>query len=355
MISKMREALRVLDNAEEPRPLARTTVETYGRIVRAAERSGLGYAGYAQRVSQSAPRRLVQTCFALIRMLKAALWKLRLRCDGRVTELAEHADLVLSIDTGLTRIENIRKAKPRRTEGQKRSKRRSLAGKPENLDLLVEKNLTAAARPAGLAVILTGARPAEIAKGITFRINETGWLEADIVGAKCTELSGQALRTLIFDPRRNAIAAQLAELVRSHGGVMFVTRKVRRLHKDIARAAQLAGFDDISPYVFRHWFASRRKKEVLSDGTGTREIEIAKSLGHQATKTQARYGFARQTTGEGTGLVQVNASNQVRLNHERPESYKYARHSKTQAPVRSSHDEAPPIIDDWRPDINLDS
>lgn len=333
MISKMRKARRILDNAEEPKPLAASTVKTYDRITRAAKRTGLGYAGYVRWVTQSAPARLGQTYFAIIRRFKEKLWALRLRCR-RAADLAEHTDLVLHINGQLNEIESIKKAQQRSPKGPSRSIRKSLSGKPSNLDVLVARHLTPAALQGGLALILTGARPAEIAKGITFNINKKGLLEAAIIGAKLTEVSGQELRTLTFDTSLNAIAMEMYKLVRANGGPLLVTRKPRRLHKDISRAAKAAGFSDISPYSFRHLFASRRKKEVPPDDGGTREIAIAESLGHRVTKTQSKYGFARQSVGGGSGVVLVSASNGVRLNHDRPDSYKYVGQRQGRQPDR---------------------
>jgi integrase len=62
----------------------------------------------------------------------------------------------------------------------------------------------------------------------------------------------------------------------------------------------------VSPYSLRHQFAANLK------AAGFDNIQIAQALGHLSVKSQQRYGSSGQGQGGGVGLIQADATRDVR-------------------------------------------
>ncbi|MGB3338568.1 MAG: hypothetical protein WBA73_15445, partial [Devosia sp.] len=204
------------------------------------------------------------------------------------------------------------------TRTPKQSKRLSLRGKPSDLDHAVAAKLSINAVPAGLVLMLTGARPKEIETGILVKIVNGNELAFEIQGAKVTANSGHLQRYPTLSAADRPLAKQLLEIVRANKGEMVIKRKRRRLHKDIQAAAKAAGFAGISPYSFRHLFASDLKVEMKERGDLTpdqKKVVIAQYLGHRTTATQSGYGTSQQGRRGALALLGVRTSGAVKITH----------------------------------------
>lgn len=171
-------------------------------------------------------------------------------------------------------------------------------------------NVSPQYRAALAILILTGARPAEIAQGVTVRI-EGEHLAIHIQGAKIGEHRGQPERTLLVD-RTNTAAQHLAAL--AVGGSYTVSAHPKRLC-DAVRDAGRRAFPrmriSVSPYSLRHAVASALK------GAGIDADGIAQVLGHRATRSQQAYGLACHGS-TGTLILGVRASLLVRDTKRNP-------------------------------------
>ena len=159
-------------------------------------------------------------------------------------------------------------------------------------------------RSALAVLILTGARPAEIAQGVTVRLDGEH-LAISIPGAKIGEHRGQPERTLLVN-RTSTAAQHLAAL--AVGGSHTVSGHPKRLCDAVRKAGKKA-FPrmriSVSPYSLRHAIASALK------GAGIDADGIAQALGHRATRSQQAYGLACHGNA-GTSIVGVRASLPVR-------------------------------------------
>lgn len=193
-------------------------------------------------------------------------------------------------------------------------KLRRIAGWREKLF----EQISAKHRDAIAVIALTGARPSEVARGATIRCerNRQGemLLVITIAGTKVTATTGQPERTLRVRIH-GAIAQHLAARVSEQGGACL---KVSTQPANLCAASIKAGRkafpklkESITPYVFRHAFASDLKAAQVDP------VPLAQALGHQATETQQYYGYA--VCASDSSLVEgVRASAPVRLTHRRP-------------------------------------
>lgn len=162
---------------------------------------------------------------------------------------------------------------------------------------------------------LTGARPSEIAKGVT--IQKSGntrnpMLTIQIKGTKLTAQTGQPERVL----RIKADSPEARYLLGQFNGVqsLFITTNPANLTAAVIKAGKKA-FPclkmTVSPYVFRHAISAELKASAIS------EERIAQTLGHQATKSQQSYGHSAQASGS-HNILAVAAELPVRLTHRHP-------------------------------------
>jgi len=163
---------------------------------------------------------------------------------------------------------------------------------------------------------LSGARPAELAKGVLVR-RDGDQMYFLIQGAKLDKKrgKGQKERLLKVDPEGSPEGAWLMEKLASLGEVT-ITASARDCDNWVSRAwaravkKKLPGTvknERVSPYVLRHAFAARVK------ASGADVERIAEALGQQATKTQQEYGHAQMAQKSGGGRVtKVSATTPVR-------------------------------------------
>lgn len=159
-------------------------------------------------------------------------------------------------------------------------------------------------RDALAVALLTGARPAEIAAGVTVKNAPEGLL-ITIKGAKVNHHRGQPSRMLLVAPD-SAAARHLASLAGE--GEVTVTTSPKRLSDAVTQAGRRAFprmRTNISPYSLRHAIASSLKASGI-DPEG-----IAMVLGHRCTKSAQVYG--RSCHGQRTSILGVHASVPVKI------------------------------------------
>ena len=186
------------------------------------------------------------------------------------------------------------------TKKRKASKRRSLRGLPDGWQAQVIQELSEEDQWAALTMMLTGCRPAELAKGVDLAVMEDG-LEVAIEGAKTGQGHGQEWRQYSL---REGHAAMFAKRLKQQERT-FVTVQlssegadpVDAFRKRVKRAAVRADLPEVSAYSFRHAFAAGLKASGLSRG------DIAGAMGHAVDATQSQYGHALQGSKAGGGLV----------------------------------------------------
>lgn len=152
--------------------------------------------------------------------------------------------------------------------------------------------------------LLSGVRPAEIAKGVIVKSTPDG-ISITVAGAKCGVNRGQASRTLLISTD-SAAGRLLAELAKD--GQVTITDSPKRLSDAIASAARRAWPQlriRVSAYSIRHAVASQLK------ASGVPADAIAKCLGHVATRSASSYGRAC-LVGDRTPIFGVQASAPVR-------------------------------------------
>ena len=163
---------------------------------------------------------------------------------------------------------------------------------------------------------LTGARPSEIARGVIVRIageSSDPHLIIMIRGTKLTDASGQPERVL----RLKTNSPEAAHLLQQcqDGNFLTVGTHPANLTAAIIKAGRIA-FPNlrmtVSPYVLRHSISAELK------ASGIDEEEIAKTLGHQATKSQQAYGHQAQASGS-HNILAVAAKKAIRLTHRHPQ------------------------------------
>lgn len=147
-----------------------------------------------------------------------------------------------------------------------------------------------------VVLVLTGARPAELEKGIQVERDGES-IRMTISGAKTGQGHGQAWRHFRVS---GPIAARLAAELRDAGlDRKTITSKGSRdaFRKRLATAAKSADLGPgVSPYTLRHAVASDLK------AAGVPVEHAAAVLGHSVTQTQSIYGHAAHG-GRGLGHV----------------------------------------------------
>lgn len=188
-------------------------------------------------------------------------------------------------------------------------KREALAGRAPDWRERVFQNVRERDKDAVSVVALTGARPAELMKGVQVDRMKDGGLRFTVQGAKLDDATGRGQKSRTIEVTR-ADASKSAEGRHLLAGP--ASREVRLdstagafAHR-IERASIRAGEDrQASPYDYRHDFASRAK----SDGAG--RDALAAALGHRSEASQAAYGRAG-TGGGGGGFSRASASRPTR-------------------------------------------
>jgi hypothetical protein len=179
--------------------------------------------------------------------------------------------------------------------------------------------LPAPVRRAYLVAALTGARPAELARGIDVRLARDGGREVlffSIPGAKVTASSGQPLRSLSWPVHCNALTTLLCNEMedlppRPDGSVSLRTCLSADLSAYVRRYARsLWPEHRLSTYALRYQFA------LELEDAGLDRAQIAQALGHCTESSQCRYRPCQRTRprprGPALELTHIAASRGVR-------------------------------------------
>lgn len=195
---------------------------------------------------------------------------------------------------------------PGAVTGRKSSKRRSLSRLPKDWRERVLAELSPRDLGPAVVLILTGCRPGEYKRGVTFE-RHGDQLRATIHGGKCSTLTGggQALRTLDFSAQE-VMARTLLDIVDKRGGQFVAQGDLGAWRKRFTRAGERVGFRRLSPYSLRHQFASDQKQRGWNDD------RLSQALGQASSRMRRHYGHSTQGRGRGGGLQSVSASVPVR-------------------------------------------
>lgn len=197
---------------------------------------------------------------------------------------------------------------------RRESKKRSLAGLPNDWRECLAKRLPSY-RAEFLVAAATGCRPAELVNGVSLSYDTDSKgkvsIKAEIAGAKVRQLSGQPARSIFIelDDKPESIAGQIQEILRA-GPVKVQLTKGEKLFsgavRDAARREWPKKKTDLSAYSLRHQFAADMK------GSGWKDEDIAKAMGHITTKTASYYGTKSQARG-GVNLHGVEAAREIKV------------------------------------------
>lgn len=168
----------------------------------------------------------------------------------------------------------------------------------------VYEQASAVQRPAVAVLWATGCRPAELARGVDVFIDkDSGALCVRIPGAKVNDAkqAGQPVRVLVISKSSRAGKALLAVL--GDAQRVQVRRAAKRITKDfLAIRPKLPAGWTVSAYSFRHQAAANLKADLGDAG------KTASALGHRSTRSQQRYGTARQRQAGGGAILDAGAT-----------------------------------------------
>lgn len=192
----------------------------------------------------------------------------------------------------------------------RQTKARSLRGLPDDWRETVAQLMPEALRISWLTQCLTGARPAEIAKGVSATFKD-GKLVLVVTGAKVRKgHAGQEKRELVFDVS-SGMARMLFRLLDGRSSVIGNDRNANAYRSLVAYYCKKAsperkGTARMSAYSARHAFKADMKAENRSP------TDIAAAMGHISTESASYYGGADKRTGAVTP-ISVRATNKVKL------------------------------------------
>lgn len=167
-----------------------------------------------------------------------------------------------------------------------------------------------ALRISWLTQCLTGARPAEIAKGVSATFKD-GKLVLVVTGAKVRKgHAGQEKRELVFDVS-SGMARMLFSLLDGRSSVIGNDRNANAYRSLVAYYCKKASPERkdtsrMSAYSAGHAFKADMKAENRSP------TDIAAAMGHISTESASYYGGADKRTGAVTP-ISVRATNKVKL------------------------------------------
>ena len=180
---------------------------------------------------------------------------------------------------------------------KKRSKRHTVRSLPEDWR---ERLMQAAAGRDRLAVAVlatTGARPAELAKGIDVEVDEES-VHVLVRGAKTGQGHGQEWRRFrLYGRLANLLANEVLHEDVS-AATVTISGSQEAFRKRIGTTIKRAGLPaHVTAYTCRHAFAAELKASGMS------KDELARALGHAVNRTQSLYGHALQSGRRGTRVI----------------------------------------------------
>ena len=182
---------------------------------------------------------------------------------------------------------------PEADKKPRHSKRTDMGGLPQDWRERLLDRLPSYRLPY-LAAAITGCRPDEIKKGVTFTL-DGGDLVATIQGSKVTAKTAQPVRELTWTLPTTGMVDMLAEEVRRSGGELMVSIEDTKKFSDAVRMAGKREWPgrkkDMRPYCLRHQFSADMKASGASDE------DISKAMGHVSVSTAEFYGTAKQVRG----------------------------------------------------------
>lgn len=295
--------LGLVDRANAWMKLHESTRRTYDRVFRSRVDKGMDG---VSRQSWRATRAAIVTAASVQWVLALGKKQSALKA-GDLTTAGEKARRALFC--ALLAKDALEADKPSHRSAPRRSKRVVLSRLPAGFQKMVYQAATDTQRPAVAILWATGCRPAEIEKGARVCLEED-CLVVELRGAKVTAGTGHAWRRLYIDRRTAAGRAVLEQL--GNRTSMEVQRKAKRIANDFAdiRARLGHGFEGLSPYCMRHAASAAAKSSEAMNPE-----DVAGLMGHVSTRTQSRYGTARQAKGGGSAVTFVQTERPVRV-HE---------------------------------------
>lgn len=190
-------------------------------------------------------------------------------------------------------------------------KKNALASRPADWRDRVWQEINPRDRDAVAVMALTGARPAELEKGIKVRSTPEG-LTCRIQGAKLGDNRGQQERTITLTKAEAKKSAEGRHLMRIREGTERTAQvgSANALTQRLERAGVRAGIhgEKVSAYDYRHAFSSRMK----ADDRFT-PADRATALGQQVERSAEAYG-SRSSAGVsgGSRISSASASSATR-------------------------------------------
>ncbi|HCT4439833.1 TPA: hypothetical protein OTX98_004881 [Klebsiella aerogenes] len=165
---------------------------------------------------------------------------------------------------------------------------------------------------------LTGCRPAEIQKGISFEI-ENGKIHMSISGAKVGDDRGQETRKLTFNLKDYAEDDQMNYILSKFSyGQNYLNYKCSKKDYNSLRQYLYINHNGFSLYTLRHRVSSQLKKEGLPEDI------VAGFLGHRTTRSQSNYGYSKSAL-KGLSVDSVECTSDIKIDSRS----KYTRTPKT--------------------------
>jgi len=183
-------------------------------------------------------------------------------------------------------------------------KREALNSRPNDWRDRVWREVQPRDHDAVAVAALTGARPAEIERGIEVR-NTGENLHIKIQGAKCDgKWSGQAQREITIsraEAEKSTEGRHLFAQVKQGQSRTIKIGDAGNFSDRVRSASERAMPDQqkpVSPYDFRHAFAARLKADGQLSAS-----DRAAAMGQQSERSQSEYGTASQASKAGAGSI----------------------------------------------------
>ena len=150
---------------------------------------------------------------------------------------------------------------------------------------------------------LTGARPAELQKGVRVEHTKSGDLKFTIRGAKLGDDRGQEKREIVIsrtEAEKSVEGRHLLAQVKEGKGCDVRIGDAKNFSDRVRHASERAmpGERSVSPYDFRHAFSAR-----IKDDERLTPSDRAAALGQQAERSQEAYGRASSAGHSGSGSI----------------------------------------------------